>query len=87
MSEMTAQPDTPEATKEQVFVQAEQPRASIGVILLSVLGSLLMVAGMWVTSLAFSVPGREILLFLGGIVISSLGFWLALGFLTERASK
>ena len=81
------QRETTEDRKDQVFVQADQPRASIGVILLTVLGSVLMLVGMWVTSLAFSVPGSEILLFLGGIVITSLGFWLALGFLTGRASK
>ena len=87
MSETTMQRETTEDRKDQVFVQTDQPRASIGVILLTVLGSVLMLVGMWVTSLAFSVPGSEILLFLGGIVITSLGFWLALGFLTGRASK
>lgn len=81
------QRETTEDRKDQVFVQTDQARASIGVILLTVLGSVLMLVGMWVTSLAFSVPGSEILLFLGGIVITSLGFWLALGFLTGRASK
>lgn len=81
------QRETTEDRKDQVFVQTDQPRASIAVILLTVLGSVLMLVGMWVTSLAFSVPGSEILLFLGGIVITSFGFWLALGFLTGRASK
>ncbi|MEB4614057.1 hypothetical protein OOT08_05340 [Leucobacter sp. M11] len=68
-------------------IWAAAPRHTFGTILVAIIACVLVFGGFYMMGLAFSVPGWEIWLFCGGILVDAFGLWLAMGWLPGRDQK
>lgn len=78
--------NTPGASEPATFVEPAQQH-SAGTIAWVVVACALVFGGFYLMGLAFSVPGWEVWLFCGGIMIDAFGLWLALGWLPGRSQR
>ncbi len=83
MNTQTSAPDSAaERTREShesPFVPGTNPRISAGSIIGFIVAAALVFGGFYMMGMAFSVPGAEIWLFGGGIMVDALGLWIAFG--------
>ncbi|WP_449278134.1 hypothetical protein [Leucobacter sp. GX24907] len=74
-------------SENNLFVPAEQKSSGAGAIAGFVISLLLVFGGFWVMSIAFSTPGLEVELFMGGLLMDVVGFWLAFGLIPSATVK
>lgn len=74
-------------SENNLFVPAEQKSSGAGAIAGFVLSLVLVFGGFWVMSIAFTTAGYELPLFLGGMLMDVVGFWLAFGLIPSATVK
>ena len=72
------------AAPEPLFQPSHTPRLPALDIVLIIVSMLLVFGGFYMMALAFSIHEWAIWLFVGGIVVDAIGFWIAFGLLPAR---
>ncbi len=75
--------ESPRAAADSVFVPSTQPSAGAGTVLLVVVSALLVFGGFYVMSISFSFePVVATWVFILGLMMDVVGFWLPFGLIS-----
>lgn len=69
------------------FVPNPNPPASASTVIGFIIAAALVFGGFYMMGMAFSVPGAEIWLFAGGIMVDAVGLWIAFGLIPYLADR
>lgn len=86
----TAPPATPSGAPEHErtpFIPSENPPVGASTVIGFIVASVLVFGGFYMMGMAFSVPGAEIWLFAGGIIVDAIGLWIAFGLIPYLSDR